>query len=299
LFADALPHGSVSVLNIVSKIKFKQMSEEKTIPADQPVEGAKQAQKVPVFIGCHDPEIIKQIDVYITSTFNNSDLEYETVVMNRELFAKSCEVYALQMMSEEDRQRMKAINRDENQKNEARNIADYLHKIVDETEFTTHSLRTAINERRKDRLSNKRVEEMVQFCILHGTIELVDDTRKRHEWTYRIALNEEVRRTIYANRKKILEDKIETARAEIAFLQKEMNIDLPSEENTVKNTTVKAKKASKKSVKEGEQTAASDHINDRTSESVDKPKRGRKKKTDEQHNNNGQGADDSSAETRN
>ena len=180
--------------------------------------------KVPIFIGTQDQNMIESIDELV-KTKSNESFEFELAIMSPDIFNKSCELYALNLMSEEQRQDTLLKQRDEKLKQQALDTAVAVEGILKPLgikDFNEILLKDTLNKNSKIQLSNKKSQEMIQFMLLYGFCELLYDKGGRHMWRYAITIDDKSRKSIVNKRIKFLEQNIKQIQNEISKLNKEL-----------------------------------------------------------------------------
>lgn len=162
--------------------------------------------KLPIFIGCSNPEVVKLFDEIISqNTLNlgddvkSSEL-FELAVINPEIQQKLEQQYVYMQMDKEQRSQVLKAQANEQERAKARQTAITIQEVLTKAHFGKDSefnvdnfnkteLKQAIMTVKKQSLSNKDVDGLVEFISLHNFISPVDLEVKPHlrRWMFTLS----------------------------------------------------------------------------------------------------------------
>lgn len=217
------------------------MSEEKIIVENNEQE-AKQETKsamIPVFMGTELVELVELVDLVVKDKFP----DHEIAIMSPRIYADMALKHRQEKMTNEQRKAIIDAQRNNEMKEKAEEVASHI-SAMNIGDFTAQELKKAyllVNKR----LSNKQVDELINFMGTYGFVRPISDVENTPSYKikYRVTLE-------YLDISQVIQQRNSVIKSKIAELTKEFELneaelkDLIKEEP--KKKSVAAPRKSKK-----------------------------------------------------
>lgn len=214
----------------------EESPEENNKASSEPIQAAK---IIPVFIGTELVDLINLVEAIITDKFP----DHIVAILSPKLYAEMAYKYDFQTKSQEQKQEILDLQKNEEKKLQASDIAVRVVNTFTELPkgFTIGELKAAYN-RRKQMISHKQIDEIVNFLGLYGYLRQLDVDVPNHKMRYEIILKPEEIRKHLEYKKSVINLKIAQLTEELNGNEEELKSLLPvkKDENTLKIAEKKA-----------------------------------------------------------
>jgi hypothetical protein len=155
--------------------------------------------KLPIFIGCNEPRIVKILDDLINDAKQSSNEEYtalagcELAVINPAIQEKLNQQYIYSVLDQDRQKQIQEVQINEVEKSKALDSAKLLCNILSLAEkgrnyqkdnlgifFNKKLIKSSIESVKRKSISNKEVDQLVEFLSIHNFINPVDLEAKPH-----------------------------------------------------------------------------------------------------------------------
>lgn len=158
--------------------------------------------KIPIFIGCNNPDVIKAFDEYLSSNqllsdkLSNSSEKFELAVISPSIQEKLTMNYAMSLFDIEKQKQIREVQSNEAERSKARETAILLKNILTEHlgEFKTFNkqvAKEAIETLKKRKISNRELDNLIEFVSIHNLIQPIDFNEKPFKRQFQFTLTSE------------------------------------------------------------------------------------------------------------
>jgi len=256
---------------VESKVNEKQKEQlEKLIALekqnDQAIEAKNTARLIPVFIGTELGGVINQLEVILKATHP----DHVTTILSPKLYQELTYKYDFQHKSEEQKKEIIDLQNNKERQEQSKYVADMISNSFYELpkNFTVAELKKCYNVR-KQALSHKQIDELINFLALMGFVKQVDVDVPPHKMRYELVITAEETANQLDLKNAAITLKIAQLTAELEGNEKEIislreQISTSKNNDKVKDDTLPVKKATAaKSRKKAAVHGVTDSNNDR------------------------------------
>jgi hypothetical protein len=191
-------------------------------------QGTVNRPKMPIFIGCTNPEVIKDIDDFVKSKVFLAGTEFDKENFELAVIAPSIQErlqyqYLLTLLNTENQTQIIQQRNDNVKQAEARKSAFQLRDIIEAVFYKDYSfdradIKTAV-EKTRGRMSTNQVGNLVEFLSIYDFIQPIDLNEKPHKrkWRFNFSPQDSFNNTVALQNE--LNEKITLLQTQVDLLE--------------------------------------------------------------------------------